>query len=124
MPFALDAIRKLGELGHEVYASDSYEDSPGSHSRFLAGHFVTASPSDDPEAFAADIERIAAENEIEVVLPMFEEVFYLAAQHQRISAVTRLYAPPFATLAQVHDKGSFQELCEKLGIPTPQTVIG
>jgi predicted ATP-grasp superfamily ATP-dependent carboligase len=123
MPFALDAIRKLGERGHEVYASDSYEDSPGSHSRFLAGHFVTASPSGDPEGFAADVERIARENEIELVLPMFEEVFYLAAEHERISAVTRLYAPPFRTLAQVHDKGSFQELCEKLAIRTPPTVV-
>jgi hypothetical protein len=46
-----------------------------------------------------------------MVLPMFEEVFYLAAQHERVSAVTRLYAPPFQTLARVHDKGSFQELC-------------
>jgi hypothetical protein len=123
MPFALDAIRKLGECGHEVYASDSYEDSPGSHSRYLAGHFVTASPAGDPEAFAADVGRIAAEKGIELVLPMFEEVFYLAAQHEQISAVTGLYAPPFHTLAQVHDKGSFQELCEKLGIRTPETVI-
>ena len=123
MPFALDAIRKLGERGHEVYASDSYENSPGSHSRYLAGHFVTASPEGDPEGFAADVERIAGENEIELVLPMFEEVFYLTAQHERLSAVTRLYAPPFQTLAQVHDKGTFQELCDRLEIRTPQTVL-
>ncbi|HKH42079.1 MAG TPA: hypothetical protein VKA41_09525 [Solirubrobacterales bacterium] len=123
MPFALDAIRKLGERGHEVYASDSYEASPGSHSRYLAGHFVTASPSADPEKFAADVERIAAENEIELVVPMFEEVFYLAAQHERLSQVTRLYAPPFRTLAQVHDKGTFQELCDRLEIRTPHTVL-
>jgi len=101
MPFALDAIRKLGERGHEVYATDSYDASPGSHSRYLTGHFVTASPSGDPETFAADIERIADENDIDVVLPMFEEVFYLAAQHDRLSKVTRLYAPPFRTLAQI-----------------------
>jgi hypothetical protein len=123
MPFALDAIRKLGERGHEVYASDSYAASPGSHSRFLAGHFTTPSPAGDPEGFAAGIERIAAENEIELVLPMFEEVFYLAARHERLSAVTRLYAPPFRTLAQVHDKGTFQELCDKLEIRTPRTVL-
>ena len=123
MPFALDAIRKLGERGHEVYATDSYAASPGSHSRYLAEHFVTASPSGDPKTFAADIERIAGENEIDVVLPMFEEVFYLAAQHERLSKVTRLYAPPFRTLAQVHDKGTFQELCERLEIRTPRTVL-
>jgi hypothetical protein len=74
MPFALDAIRKLGEGGHEVFARDSYEASPGNHSRYLAEHFTTASPSGDPEQFAADVERIAGENEIELVLPMFEEV--------------------------------------------------
>jgi hypothetical protein len=123
MPFALDAIRKLGERGHEVYASDSYAGSPGSHSRFLSGHYTTASPSGDPEAFAADVERVAAENEIELVLPMFEEVFYLAAQHERLSAVTSLFAPPFRTLAQVHDKGTFQELCDRLEIRTPHTVL-
>jgi hypothetical protein len=123
MPFALDAIRKLGERGHEVFATDSYAASPGSHSRYLAGHFTTASASGDPAQFAADIERVAKENEIELVLPMFEEVFYLAAQHERLSAVTRLYAPPFRTLAQVHDKGTFQELCDRLELRTPKTVL-
>jgi hypothetical protein len=123
MPFALDAIRKLGERGHEVFASDSYAASPGSHSRYVAEHFTTASPSGDPEAFAAAVEGIAQDNGVEVVLPMFEEVFYLAAQHERLSAVTRLYAPPFRTLAQVHDKGTFQELCDRLEIRTPQTVL-
>jgi hypothetical protein len=39
MPFALDAIRKLGERGHEVYASDSYAASPGSHSHYPGGPF-------------------------------------------------------------------------------------
>lgn len=123
MPFALDAIRKLGERGHAVFACDSYAASPGSHSRYLNGHFVTASASADPEGFASDVERLARENEIELVVPMFEEVFYLAAQHERLSAVTRLYAPPFRTLAQVHDKGTFQELCDRLEIRTPHTLL-
>src|SRR5436190_13714239 len=123
MPFALDAIRKLGERGHEVFACDSYAASPGSHSRYLKAHFTTASATGDPARFAADVERIAKEKEIEVVLPMFEEVFYLAAQHERICAVTRLYAPPFRTLAQVHDKGTFQELCDRLEIRTPHTTL-
>lgn len=123
MPFALDVIRKLGERGHEVFACDSYAASPGSHSRYLAAHFTTASATEDPEQFGSDVERIADANEIELVLPMFEEVFYLAAQHERLSKVTRLYAPPFRTLAQVHDKGTFQELCDRLEIRTPQTTL-
>ncbi len=123
MPFALDVIRKLGESGNEVYACDSYAASPGSHSKYLAAHFTTASASADPQQFAADVERIATVNDIELVVPMFEEVFYLAAQHEALSAVTGLYAPPFQTLAQVHDKGTFQELCDRLEIRTPHTVL-
>ena len=75
MPFALDVIRKLGESGHEVFACDSYGASPGSHSKYLAKHFTTASATGDPAQFASDVERIAAVNEIEIVIPMFEEVF-------------------------------------------------
>jgi hypothetical protein len=123
MPFALDAIRKLGERGHEVHACDSYKAAPGSHSKYAAGYFTTPSATDDPEGFAAAVETYAGENGIELVVPMFEEIFYLAAQHERISKLTRLYAPPFRTLARVHDKGTFQELCDKLGIRTPQTAL-
>ena len=123
MPFALDVVRKLGERGHEIHACDSYKAAPGSHSKYVTGHFTTASATDDPEGFVTDVERYVIDNEIEIVIPMFEEIFYLAGQHERLSKVTRLYAPPFRTLAQVHDKGTFQELCEKLGIRTPQTIV-
>ena len=55
MPFALDVIRKLGERGHEVFACDSYDASPGSHSKYLKGHFTTASATGDPAQFASDV---------------------------------------------------------------------
>jgi predicted ATP-grasp superfamily ATP-dependent carboligase len=123
MPFALGIIRKLADAGHEVWASDDYAMSPGSHSRLLAGHFVTASPRDDTEGFIADLERIVAEQEIEALVPAFEEVFYIATRHDRIASQTRLVASPFATLARLHDKASFQRLVTRLGLPTPETVV-
>lgn len=123
LPFALDLVRKLAGAGHELYASDSYGFAPGSHSRYLAAHFVTASPSEDPVRFVADVERIAADNEIDVVLPAFEEAFYLATAHARIGSVASLFTPSFRTLARLHDKGTFRELAERLGLPTPETVV-
>jgi predicted ATP-grasp superfamily ATP-dependent carboligase len=123
MPFALDAIRKLAERGHEVWASDSYEEAPGSHSRYVKGHLVTASPSAQTDRFIADVEAGVREHGIELVLPIFEEAFYLATQHERLSAITNLYTASFATLARVHDKDSFQRLAERLGLPTPETVV-
>ena len=123
MPYAVGMARKLAEAGHEVYASDAYELAPGSHSKYLAGHFVTGSPRDATEQFVDDVVRIASENEIELIVPSFEEVFYLATQRGRLDEVTSLYAPPFETLARVHDKATFQALTDKLGIRTPETIV-
>jgi len=119
VPFALDLIRKLADAGHEVYASDTYATAPGSHSRYLAGHFVTPRPRQDSAAFIDEVERIVADEGIELVLPAFEEVFYLATRHDRLP----LFSPPFATLARVHDKWSFQRVCEQLGVPAPRTTL-
>ena len=123
MPFALGMVRKLADAGHEVFAADDTELAPGSHSKYLSGHFVTASPRAETGRFVGDVERIAREESIGVVVPAFEEVFFLATQHDRLSRVTKLLAPSFATLARLHDKVSFQRLTDKLGLPTPETVV-
>jgi predicted ATP-grasp superfamily ATP-dependent carboligase len=123
MPFALAMVRKLADAGHEVYAADDTDLAPGSHSKYLAGHFVTASPRQATEQFVDDVERICGEESIDLVLPAFEEAFYLATQHERLSRTTRLFTPPFATLARLHDKATFQQLAVQLGLPTPETIV-
>jgi hypothetical protein len=123
LPFGLDLIRKLSEAGHDVYASDTYREAPGSHSRYLSGHFVTAKPAQETERFLEDVERIVRENEIEMVVPSFEEAFFLSTRHAELSEITRLYTPPFRTLAPLHDKSTFQQLMDKLDLRTPETVV-
>jgi predicted ATP-grasp superfamily ATP-dependent carboligase len=123
MPFALAIVRKLADAGHEVYAADDTELAPGSHSKYLAGHFLTASPREATEQFVDDVERICGEASIDVVLPAFEEAFYLATQHERLSRATRLFTAPFATLTRLHDKATFQRLVTGLGLPAPETVV-
>jgi hypothetical protein len=119
MPFALALIRRFADAGHTVYASDTYEAAPGSHSRLLAGHFVTAAPRRDPQAFASDVERIARMQTIDLVVPSWEEAFYLAA----LVHDAPVYTAPFATLARLHDKFSFQQLAAELGLRVPETVM-
>src|SRR5262249_29629714 len=123
MPHAVDMIRKLSESGHEVYACDAEAVAPGSHSRYLAGHFVTASPKNDTEQFLDDIEGIVTENEIDVVIPAFEESFYLSTGRERLRELTNLYVARFPNLARLHDKASFQRLATDLELRIPETVI-
>jgi predicted ATP-grasp superfamily ATP-dependent carboligase len=123
MPFALAMIRKLAEEGHEVLASDAYDFAPGSHSRYVAERFVTPSPRDETKAFVDEVERIAAEREIDVVVPAFESVFYLSTQHERLARVTSPFFSPFATLLPLHDKASFERFATGMGLPMAETVV-
>ena len=91
MPFALSVIRQLSDAGHQVYSSDTYESAPGNHSRYLKGHFVTASPRDETEKFTAQVRDYCAEQGIELIVPTWEEAFYLATARESIEQVAKLY---------------------------------
>ncbi len=124
MPFAVDEIHKLGEAGHEVTATDTFAAAPGSHSRGAARHLVTHAPTQESEAFVADVVAAIERYDIGVVLPMFEEVFYLAAHRDRLEGTgAELFFPEFATLARVHDKVSFAQLCRDLHLPVAESIV-
>jgi glutathione synthase/RimK-type ligase-like ATP-grasp enzyme len=123
MPFGLGMIRQLAAAGHEVHAADDYALSPGNHSRYLAGHHVYASPSAETERFIDDLERILREAEIDVIVPAFEEAFYISTQRDRLSETATVFTAPFASLARLHDKVSFQRLVSELRLPIAETVV-
>jgi predicted ATP-grasp superfamily ATP-dependent carboligase len=122
MPFALGLIRRLGEAGHEVLASDTYRAAPGGHSRYVSGHFVTPAPKFDPPGFVSEVARIASNEGIDAVVPPWEDVFYLSALRDELPSGVRLYGASFAALARLHDKATFQKLAEELGVRAPATV--
>lgn len=121
--FALDMIRKLGSTGHTVVASDTYAGAIGSHSKYLAAHAVTASPRFKTDQFISDILAIVNEHEIDLIIPSFEEAFYLAARAHELPESVTLFTGKFENLARLHDKASFQRLAEQAGVPIPETVV-
>jgi hypothetical protein len=122
MPFALAVLRRLGEAGHEVFSSDTYDAAPGNHSRYVTAHLVTASPRADTERFVEQIAGFCSQKGIDVIVPTWEEAFYLATGRERLEREAALFTPRFETLAQVHDKHSFEQLVERLGIRAPDGV--
>jgi predicted ATP-grasp superfamily ATP-dependent carboligase len=123
MPFALGMVRKLAAEGREIHAADDHLLSPGNHSKYLAGHFVYPSPRSDTAGFLDELERIVKEHQIDVIVPTFEEAFYIATQIERLNQSTKVFASPFRTLARLHDKAAFERLVTRLGLPIPETVL-
>jgi len=122
MPFALAVMRRLSEAGHEVFSSDTYDAAPGNHSRYVTAHAVTASPRAETERFVEQVAGFCEQHGVDVIVPTWEEAFYLSTHRDRLEQVARLYTPPFETLARVHDKHSFERLVEELGIRAPEGV--
>lgn len=123
MPAAIDEIRKLGQQGHTVVASDTIGTAAGSHSRFAARHQVTPSPRYESRAFVAEVGRILRDERIDVVLPAFEEVFYLAKHSAEVTPFAELFCPPFSTLATLHDKAQMLDLARELQVRVPRSTV-
>ncbi|MGV9857374.1 ATP-grasp domain-containing protein [Gordonia sp. NPDC003425] len=125
MPFAVDEIHKLGVTGRTVIASDTFRAAPGSHSRGAAKHVTVPAPTQETEAFIDAVIDIIDTDKVTWLLPMFEEVFYLAYHRDRLTAGhddLELFFPPFDVLRQVHDKVTFAELCRTLGLPVAESI--
>ena len=123
LPFALGMVRQLAAAGHEVYAADDYARSPGSHSKYLAGHYVYPSPRERTDDFIAELGRIAGEAGIDVIVPAFEEAFYIAARAADLPERVTAFTGEFGALARLHDKVAFQRLVTELGLPVPESVV-
>lgn len=121
--FALDIIRKLGSSGHYVVAADTYHGAIGSHSKYLAGHVLLASPRFETDQFIADVCKAVRAHDLDIIIPTFEEAFYLAARAADLPEGVTLFTGSFDKLARLHDKGSFQRLAEQAGVPIPETVV-
>jgi hypothetical protein len=122
MPFALDVIRKFGRLGHRVFAADTFASAPGGHSRWVARRARVAAPEFLPTQFLDDVERLVRTFAIDLVVPCFEEVFYLA-RHAGDRFNGELFAAGLEPLARLHHKASLNVLARQLGIAAPPTTL-
>lgn len=123
MPCAIDQIRKLGQRGHQVIATDTFRAAPGSHSKYVTRAAVTASPHHDTARFIADVSRIVTDDGVDLVLPQFEEVFYLAKHRSSLPGSAHYFFSSFEVLEILHDKGKLLGLARELGVRVPRGAV-
>lgn len=123
LPFGLDMVRKFGEGGHEVYTAETFTTAPGSHSKFVKEDLLVPSPTYETLAFIDRLKEIIRSRSIELLVPCFEEAFYIAAHLGEISELTGVFLSPIDTLKRLHNKASFVALTQELGIPIPRTTV-
>jgi predicted ATP-grasp superfamily ATP-dependent carboligase len=122
-PVALELIRVFGRAGHTVCATDTLPWTLGSHSRYLARHYVTPPPRFDSAGFARALLGIVELAQIDWLIPTSEEVFFVAKHHAALAAQTRVFSEPLEALAALHNKHTFQQRAAALGLRTPRTAL-
>lgn len=121
LPKALDLARAFHGAGWRVLVAEPFRKHLAGASNTVARSIVVPAPAEDQEAYLAALVGIAAEEGVDLVVPVSEEVVHVAALHGRLPDRTRLFAmPPEAVLA-AHDKGAFAAQAAGWGLAVPPT---
>jgi predicted ATP-grasp superfamily ATP-dependent carboligase len=116
-PVALDLARRLARAGQRVFLAESQWPNLTSSSRFVERHYRVPPPKRDPAAFARAIGVIVKREQIDLIIPTCEEVFYLARFRDQLP----VYSDSLDSLRVLHNKWEFMHLVRELGALAPRT---
>lgn len=122
-PAALDLARSLSAAGFETHMADCVPARIARWSRTPQAVHRHASPVHHPVRFAQDFRTLIDRLDPVAVIPACEEVFHLSALAGAQGWSDRLTAPAPDTLAELHHKGRFAALCQRLALPVPDTAL-
>ena len=121
-PVALHWARLLGSSGHRVLLADSQRFPVARATRHAQGYHRLPPARRDVAAYGGAVAAIVRREAVDLVLPTCEEIFFLAAARDLHHFAIPLAAPPFARLAEVHDKHRFALLAARTGMAPAETI--
>lgn len=121
--FSRVLIQGFARHGAEVTAADSSLISTGKLSRFTSRRLRTPSVAKEPEAYVRAVVDELQRREYDLVVPSFEEALLLSEHRPSIERVSRLLLPPHSTMMSLHHKPSLYELCDRIGVKAPASMM-
>ncbi|WP_458126003.1 ATP-grasp domain-containing protein [Paenibacillus sp. Z3-2] len=120
-PVTLDLARMLHRAGHQVYVAESAARHLTRSSGAVEQCAVVPSPRHDTCAYLAELERLVQDWQIDLLIPMCEEVFYVAQGAERLRTYCHVLVTTLEQLHKLHHKYNFIQLAESLGLSVPDT---
>lgn len=119
----LDLARQLHYAGHDVLTTDTLTWSTSSFSNAVVKSFKTPSPRFATEAFIDRLIDIVQTEKIDLVIPTYEEILYLAQYRNRFPDPSKLFTTSLEEIHQLHNKWLFYQRQKKHGIPAPKAQL-
>lgn len=120
-PVTLDLARMLRRAGYRVYVAESASRHLCRLSGAVEQCFVVPSPRHETAAYLSELERIIRASQIDLLLPMCEEVFYIAQGAERLRPYCHVLVSPLEQLHKLHHKFHFIQLAQSMGLAVPDT---
>lgn len=108
-PVALELVRLLHRNGHLVYVAESMKYHLCRVSNAVVKSFYVPPPRQQPESYINALEQLITEQQIDLLIPTCEEIFYIAQGLDRLQQYCRVLSPDIEVLHRLHHKGLFIE---------------
>lgn len=122
-PVTLELIRLFARAGHQVFVAESARVHLGQASRLVTKTYVVPKPRLEPVAFIQQLERIIELEQINLVIPTCEEVFWISGMIEGSRFRDRFFVTDSNVLLELHDKSRFAELTRELMLHHPETRV-
>jgi len=117
-PVAVDLARQLWTAGHVVFVVDPMQYHVCKFSIAVHQSKQVPAPHDDASGYIAGVKEMAVKWHIDLIIPVHEEIFFLAECEDR-EILDRLFAPPFDLLIRLHNKNELFNLIRRMGLDVP-----
>ncbi|MDN4604178.1 ATP-grasp domain-containing protein [Paenibacillus sp. F6_3S_P_1C] len=120
-PVTLDLARMLHRAGHRVYVAESAGRHLCRLSSAVERCFIVPSPRHESENYLFEMERLVQVWQIDLLIPMCEEIFYIAQGAERLGDHCRVLVSSLEQLHKLHHKYDFVQVAASLGLSVPDT---
>ncbi len=120
-PVTLDAARQLALAGHRVFVAESVPYHLCRRSRYVTGSFAVPRPNAEPDRYIEALAGIIQQEQIDLLVPMCEEIFFVSRGLARLSAYCRVFVDAIDKLGMLHNKWAFNQYAKSLGLSVPET---
>lgn len=118
-PAALELARAFHRAGHVVCMAESLRGHLSAPSRCIAHNFLVPPPRQQTAAFLDALSESVNRQHIDMVIPVNEEIFYVAMGRDRLPA----FVESLQNLRTLHNKWSFAFYAASLGLSIPETLL-
>jgi len=122
---ALAAVRDIGKNNIQVHTcGPPTRNRVASFSGYSSGWAIYTSPNENMERFIADIRKIIASREYEMILPIGVDTTIPCSYYkEELQQYTRVPVADYEILERAHDKYRTIEIAESVDVPVPYTTM-